>query len=78
MSSNTQNAALVAFLNSHLTEILEWLQTHSKNVAQVETVDYDSSVIVGILSSYESGGVQKVVNVTPETVVKALSGIQDE
>lgn len=78
MSSNTQNAALVAFLNSHLTEILDWLQTHSKNVTQVETVDYDSSVIVGILGSYENGGVQKVVNITPDTVVKALSGIQDE
>ena len=65
MSSNTQNAALVAFLNGHLTEILDWLQTHSKNVTQVETVDYDSSVIVGILGSYENGGVQKVVNIAP-------------
>ncbi len=78
MSSNTQNAALVAFLNSHLTEILDWLKANSKNVAQIETVDYDDSVIVGILGSYESGGVQKVVNITPATVVKALSGIQDE
>lgn len=78
MGGNTQNAALVAFLNAHLNEILDWLQLHSKNVAQIETVDYDSSVIVGILGSYESGGVQKVVNINPQTVVQALSGIQTE
>ena len=78
MGNNTQNAALVAFLNDHLNEILDWLQTHSTNVAQIETLDYDSSLIVGILGTYESGGVQKVVNITPQTVVQALSGIQSE
>lgn len=78
MNNFTEIEIIKQWLDSHWTDVLKYYGAKMKNASEVEKINWGTSAsekIVGMLCTYVADGVQKIVNVTPDTFINALSGI---
>ena len=74
----TLNERIWQWLDAHKQEFFDWWASQTKDASQLELVAFDADRHVGALMTYSSGGVKKVVNVSPSTLVEGLAALNDE
>lgn len=74
----TLNERIWQWLDGHKQEFFDWWASQTKDASQLELVAFDADRHVGALMTYSSGGVKKVVNVSPSTLVEGLAALNDE
>ena len=74
----TLNERIWQWLDGHKQEFFDWWASQTKDASQLELVAFDVDRHVGALMTYMSGGVRKVVNVTPSSLVEGLAALNDE
>lgn len=78
MADFTENERIREWLDSHMQEFLDYFAAQAKDASQVEQVGYDSDRHTGMLMVYTWQGVTKIVQVTPQTLLEGLSGLDEE
>lgn len=81
MDNYTDIEIIKQWLDAHWTDVLKYYGAKMKDAANVETISWNTSRaqnIVGMLCTFVEDGVQKIVNVTPNTLINALSGLSSE
>ena len=66
----TLNERIWQWLDGHKQEFFDWWASQTKDASQLELVAFDADRHVGALMTYSSGGVKKVVNVSPSSLVE--------
>jgi hypothetical protein len=74
----TLNERIWQWLEGHKQEFFDWWASQTKDASQLELVAFDPDRHVGALMTYMSGGVRKVVNVSPSSLVEGLAALNDE
>ena len=74
----TENERIWQFLESHKQEFLDYWQAQLKDASRVELVSYDPERMVGVLMSYNWQGVSKLVTVSPEELLDAITGLSEQ
>lgn len=74
----TLNERIWQWLDGHKQEFFDWWASQTKDASQLELVAFDADRHVGALMTYSSGGVKKVVNVSPSSLVEGLAALNDE
>ena len=74
----TLNERIWQWLDGHKREFFDWWASQTKDASELELVAFDVDRHVGILMTYLSGGVRKVVNVSPSSLVEGLAALNEE
>lgn len=74
MDNYTQVEIIKSWLDEHWTDVLKYYGAKMKEASAVEKVPFNKDRIKGMLATYVSEGVSKVVNVDPSE----LSGVTDD
>ena len=73
----TLNERIWQWLDGHKQEFFDWWASQTKDASQLELVAFDADRHVGALMTYSSGGVRKVVNVSPSSLVEGLAALNE-
>ena len=71
------NERIWQWLDGHKQEFFDWWASQTKDASQLELVAFDVDRHVGALMTYSSGGVRKVVNVSPSSLVEGLAALNE-
>lgn len=78
MAEFTDKERFFQLLDEHYDLTLQYIRSHAKDVSQVEVVSFDEERMTGVLTVFNWEGVKKVVSCSPESLVDALSGLNEE
>lgn len=78
MSDFTQNQEIWQWLDAHWDQFADYWHAKMKDASQVELIGFDSDKVQGVLASFNWQGVSKVVKVTPQSLLQALSQLNEE
>lgn len=73
----TQNQEIWQWLDLHWDEFCDYWASKMKEASNVEQIAYDPERISGLLANFKWQGVSKVVKVTPDSLLQALSQLND-
>ena len=74
----TQNQEIWQWIDQHWDEFCDYWASKMKEASSVEQIAYDQERISGLLANFNWQGVSKVVKVTPESLLQALSQLNEE
>jgi hypothetical protein len=78
MSDFTQNQEIWQWLDAHWEEFADYWQSKMKDVSSVELISYDQNKVKGVLASFRWQGVNKVVTVTPQSLIEGLAQLNED
>ena len=80
MNNYTDIEIIKQWLDSHWTDVLKYYGAKMKDASQVEKINWITNKrnITGMLCSYIEDGVNKVVQVTPDSFLSAMTGLSSD
>lgn len=78
MAEFTDKERFFQLLEEHYDLTLQFIRSHAKDVSQVELVAFDEERMTGVLTVFNWEGVKKVVSCSPQSLMEALSGLNEE